>query len=224
MIGDQQDFVARLRSALPNSWFPDNAPVLTAVLNGFGCAWAWLYGVIVFAGQQARLATAIGGWLDLIAEDYGGDSWARVPNESDSTFRARLAFYMRRERTTRASLIANLTQLTGRPPKIFEPAFPPDTGGLNNPSLGWNLCGGWGSLTLPYQCFVTAYRPHGGGIANLGGWSSNPPAIGLGGWNTGALAWANLLLVQGTVTDAQIYSEIATSMPVASIAWATISN
>ncbi|GAB0115310.1 hypothetical protein [Acidisoma sp. C75] len=224
MIGDQQDMQARLLRALPKGWFADQAPILAAVLSGFASTWAWLFRLIFFAGQQTRVATASSGWLDLIAYDYGGASWARNPNESDAAFRRRILFNMQRERTTRAALIANVTTLTGRAPAIFEPAFPPDTGGLSTPTLSWNTSGGWGTLSLPYQCFVTAYRPHGGGIANLSGWGTNPTSFALGGWNTGAIAWGDLSLLEGAVTDAEILSAVAQSMPAASIAWTALSN
>jgi hypothetical protein len=224
MTGDQADMVARLRAALPQGWFADDAPVLSAVLSGFASVWAWLFTLLTYVQQQTRITTASGGWLDLIARDYGGTSWARESGETDTAFRARITHNLQRLRGTRSALIANVTALTGRPPLVFEPANPRDTGGVSTPTLGWNSLGGWGSLTLPYQCFTVAYRPKGGGIANVGGWGSAPVTFALGGWNSAALAWGDTSLISGSVTDAQILAAVAESMPAATIAWTALSN
>lgn len=224
MTGDENDMQARLRALLPRGWFADEAPILATLLAGLASVWAWSYGLLDYVGQQTRIATASDGWLDLIAEDYGGASWARQTGETDNAFRTRIHRNLSRLRGTRQALIDNVTALTGRAPTVFEPAFPPDTGGLNGPGLGWNSQGGWGSLALPFQCFVIAYRPHGGGIANIGGWGSNDTSFALGGWNTGALGWGDAALVRGAVTDAQILAAVADSMPAASVAWTALSN
>lgn len=215
---------ARLRAVLPQGWFADDAPILSSVLDGFASVWAWLFTLLTFVQQQTRIATASGGWLDLIARDYGGAGWAREIGETDTAFRARIAHNLQRVRGTRSALTANVTALTGRPPAIFEPANPLDTGGFSTFTLGWNSLGGWGSLSLPYQCFTIAYRPQGGGIANVGGWGSVTAVFALGGWNTDALAWGDTSLISGSVTDAQILAAIADSMPAATIAWTILSN
>jgi hypothetical protein len=224
MIGDQDDMAARLRAVLPTGWFADDAPILGGLLAGLASAWAWLYSLLAYVQQQTRIATASGGWLDLIACDFGGASWAREAGESDTHFRARIQFNLRRLRGTRAALITNLTALTGRAPQVFEPANATDTGGLNTAELGCNTSGGWGNLYLPYQCFVLAFRPTGGGIANVGGWGTTGATFALGGWNTGAMAWGNASLETGIVTDAQILAAVADSMPAATIAWTALSN
>jgi len=224
MTGDQNDMVARLRAVLPTGWFPDDTPVLNAVLSGLAESWAWLYGLVGYAASQTRLATASDGWLDLIARDYGGARWAREPAESDTAFRARIGSNLQRLRGTRAAVAGALTALTGRAPAIFEPAYPPDTGGWNSAGLGFNSAGGWGSLALPYQCFITAYRPTGGGIANSAGYGGDGTSFALGGWNAGALQWASLDMIEGSVSDTQIFAAIADCMPVAAIAWTIISN
>lgn len=215
---------ARLRALLPRGWFADDAPILAALLAGLASVWSWSFGLLDYVGQQTRIATASGGWLDLIAEDYGGAGWSRQAGETDDAFRGRIGRNLLRPRATRQALIDNVTALTGRAPQIFEPAFPPDTGGLNGPGLGWNSQGGWGSLSLPYQCFVIAYRPHGGGIADIGGWGSADSTFALGGWNTGALGWGDAALIRGAVTDTQIFAAVADSVPAASIAWTALSN
>jgi hypothetical protein len=224
MIGDQDDMQSRLLAALPNGWFADDAPVLSALLAGLANAWGWVYGLLAYVRQQTRIATATDGWLDLIARDYGGPALARQTGETDAAFSARIRQSLQRLCGTRGALIAAITNLTGRVPVIFEPAYPPDTGGLGGSGLGWNTVGGWGNLSLPYQCFVTAYRPSGGGIADTGGWGGigATPNLALGGWNTLALQYGNASLIEGQVTDAHILATIADCMPAAAIAWTAL--
>jgi hypothetical protein len=228
MTGDQDDMQARLRSALPNGWFADEAPILTGLLSGLGNAWAWLHSLLAYVRLQTRVATATDGWLDMIARDYGGPALARQTGETDAAFSARINRNLQALRGTRAALIAAITNLTGRTPVVFEPAYPPDTGGLGTIGLGWNTLGGWGNLHLPYQCFVTAYRPAGGGIADSGGWgnlsASTKSNLALGGWGTGALQYGNVSLIEGQITDAQIFATIASTMPAATIAWTALSD
>lgn len=224
MIGDTSDMAGRLRAGLPTGWFADDAPILNALLSGIGSAWAWIYALIDYAQQQTRLATASAGWLDLIAWDLGGPSWVREGAESDARFRERIRYNTQRLRGTRAALVSNITALTGRSPQIFEPANAADTGGFNTGQLAWNFAGGWGTLSLPFQCFVIAYRPSGGGIANVGGLGGSITTFALGAWNTGALAWGDAELVAGTVTDQQIMDAIVDSLPAATIAWTALSN
>ena len=228
MTGDQNDMQTRLLAALPNGWFPDEAPILSGLLSGLANAWGWLYSLLAYVRLQTRIATATDGWLDLIARDYGGRAWGRQTGETDTAFSIRIRRNLQALAATRAALIAALTNLTGRTPMVFEPAYPPDTGGLNTGWLGWNTVGGWGTLTLPYQCFVTAYRPAGGGIADSGGWgslaASTTPNLALGGWNIGALQYGNTSLIEGQITDAQIFATIANCMPAATIAWTALSD
>ena len=228
MTGDQNDMQRRLLAALPNGWFADEAPILSGLLSGLASAWSWLYSLLAYVRLQTRITTATDGWLDLIARDYGGPSWGRQTGETDAAFSARIRRNLQALAGTRAALIAAVTNLTGRTPAVFEPAYPPDTGGFNTGSLGWNAAGGWGNLSLPYQCFVTAFRPAGGGIANSGGWGSMTaaatPNLALGGWNTGALQYGNASLVEGQITDAQIFATVANSMPAATIAWTALSD
>jgi hypothetical protein len=175
---------------------------------------------------QARIATASGGFLDLISTDFFGMALPRRNAEADGLFRARISQELLRPRATRSALVLALTELTGRPPRVFEPARPRDTGGY---SVG-GLCyggqtvvggseilvpgaGGWGSLALPYQVFVTAYRPAGGGIALLAG------------YGTGGLPYyGDLSMLSTVVSDADIQTTVTKLLPTASIAWMNIAN
>jgi hypothetical protein len=218
MLGDQQDMLRRIKAVLPARWFADASPVLDGLLNGLAAGWAWVYGLLGFVMAQTRIATATGVWLDMIARDCFGTRLARRGGQADDPFRTRIQRELLRERGTRGAISAVLRDLTGRAPVIFEPARIADTGAYGV-ATGYGAAGAWGSLSLPYQCFVTAFRPHGNGIAQVSGWGA--PAGGYGG---GALEYASLGMVQGQVTDADINAAIAGVLPVATIAWTRITN
>ncbi len=224
MLGDSEDMLTRLRAVLPTRWFPGDAPILDALLHGLAWAWAWCFGLLGYVRTQTRIATATDVWLDIIAEDFFGTSLRRPPGQDDDVLRRRIRLELFRDRATRAALSRALLDLTGRAPAIFEPARATDTGayagtGAEATGLGYGVAGGWGSLDLPFQCFVTALRPNDSGIASVAGWGG--PG---GGYGTGAIQYASLAMVQGQVTDTDIAGAIAAVMPAASIAWIRISS
>ncbi|MCW3477643.1 hypothetical protein [Limobrevibacterium gyesilva] len=216
--GGVADMLGRLKAVLPPRWFADETPVLDAVLGGFAASRAWLYSLLDAAKLQTRLATATDAFLDMIALDLFGRHLARRAGQGDAAFRARIQAEILRERGTRAGLVGVLTELTGRAPVVFEPARPADTGGWGV-AAGYGAAGGWGSLVLPFQCFVTAYRPVGEGIAFVSGWGCSA-----GGYGGGAIEYASLAMAQVQMTDADIAAAIAGVMPVGAIAWTRISN
>lgn len=217
MTGDQADMVSRLKSTLPARWFPDSTPVLDGLLSGLAWSWSWLFAMLAYVRLQTRLATATDQSLDQIANDCLGSRLFRRGAEPDQAYRRRIGLELLRDRATRQALVGALTDLTGRAPVIFEPSRPADTGAWNGP-LGYGLAGGWGSLLLPFQAFVTAYRAQGSGIANTAGYG------GPAGYGQGAFQYASLAMLTGQVTDADITTAIAGVMPTASIAWTRISN
>jgi hypothetical protein len=224
MTGDQQDILTRLRMVLPVRWFPDNAPVLDGMLNGLASAWTWIYQQLQYAKAQTRIATATDVWLDIIASDFFGDRLFRRVGQGDAAFRNRIQRELFRERGTRGAIVAVLQDLTGRAPRVFEPARSTDTGGYASLSgggggAGYGSAGGWGSLALPFQCFITAYRPVGSGIATVAGWGDPT-----GGYGRGTIEYASLEMVQGQVTDDDIYAAVADVLPVAAIGWTRITN
>jgi hypothetical protein len=223
MIGDASDMIARLQALLPLRWFPDVTPVLSALLAGLSDGWAWLYTLLGYVRQQTRIATATDSFLDLISQDFFGGILPRRFGETDTAFRARIQRELLRPRATRAALVSELVNLTGRAPNVFEPARPADTGAWGQ-ALGYGAAGGWGSLMLPFQFFVTAFRPLGSGVPSVGGWGQIPAGAAGGGWGTGAIEYASLAMVQSQVTDADINSAIASTVPVAVTAWTRISN
>lgn len=222
MVGDQYDMLGRLRAVLPTRWFPDNAPVLDGLLGGLASGWSWAYAQLQYVKIQTRIATATDVWLDIIAQDFFGARLARRFGQDDAAFRDKIKQELFRERGTRAAIIAALEDLTARAPNIFEPARSADTGGYSSLAgagggLAYGTAGGWGSLTLPHQCFITAYRPLGIGIASICGWNQVA-----GGYGSGIIEYTNLEMVQGQVTDREIYAAVADVLPVATIGWVRI--
>lgn len=169
--GSTPDITRRLRAALPLHWFADDAPVLGAVLAGFSDGWARLYDMLQTVRRQSRIGSAEGDMLDLIAADFFGARLVRRIGQGDAGFRAAILRELLRERGTRQALASALTDLTGNAPQIFEPSRPADTGAWGR-ALGYGVAGGWGSLALPFQCFVRVRRPSGQGIGGVEGYES----------------------------------------------------
>ena len=90
---------------------------------------------------------------------------------------------------------------------------------------GYAAAGGWGSLALPGQVFVSVQRPVGQGIPNVAGYGSLDPAQGTvpaGGYGRGAIEWGAAAKEAPHVTDADLYAAIVDVMPAASIAWTAL--
>jgi hypothetical protein len=220
-IGDQQDVYRRLRGYLP-PWFGDEAdtPIINGLLQGLAYAGAYVYSLLNYARLQTRIKTATDGWLDMIAADFFGDALLRAASQSDESFRARILINLFRERATRAGLIKILQDLTGRTPIVVEPTRPADTGSYGGPLIGYGVAGAYGSLLMPFQAFVTAFRPTGTGIPLVAGYG-----ISTGGYGQPSRAsYAALSMIQGSVTDAYIYAAVDSVKPVATIVWTRISS
>src|SRR5579875_588026 len=178
--GDAADMAARIRAVLPGSWFPVDAenastPILDGVLAGLGIAWAQVYRLLSYAKRQTRIATATDFFLDIIARDFFGSRLVRRVGEQDDVFRSRIQANLYSPRATRAAVSAAVADLTGYVPSIFEPAYSQDTGGYGTPvqgggNLAYGRSGGWGSLELPFQFFIEAYRPLANGLARVAGY------------------------------------------------------
>lgn len=218
MTGDTQDMLGRLKLALPARWFADTAPILDALLTGLASAWSGLYTLLTYVQAQTRIATANGIFLDIAAVDYLGDTLPRRAGEADAAYSARIRANLLTPRATRASVEQALMALTGRAPAVFEPLNATDTGGYNV-NLGYNTSGGYGSMTLPYQFLLTAYRPNNTPVSNAGAYNDGP-----GGYNAGSMFYADAAQFAGTVSDSEIYAAVAAVLPTATIAWTQISN
>lgn len=238
MIGDTTDMLARIKATIPPRWFASTTPGLVAstpVLDGLlnGPAWlnSWLYDLLQYVAAQRRITTASSFNLDLIARDFFGNLYQRIQGEFDDSYRARIKANLFAPKATRAAVIAAVTALTGIPPVVFEPRNPSDTGGWGHlgmtqgTGLGYGVAGGYGSLLLPFQAFVKAFRPHGGGIASVGGYygfGSGLPAFG--GYGVGSLEYVGRSMIPASITDDVIYATIADTAPVATILWTAITN
>jgi hypothetical protein len=220
---NQQDLLQRIKATLPAGWFGEATPILDAVLNALAAGWVGLLGLLDYVRMQTRISTAFDGWLDLVATDFFGSRVQRRLQEPDVSFRQRISTELLRDRCTRAAIHDTLLELSGRSPIIFEPTNPQDTGCYSSLGtieagcFGYCISGGWGSLDLPFQAFVTAYRPALPGIAMINGWGGSWGGFGVGlSSYTGAdsnSSWAN---------DAEIYETTARTASACTIVWMSI--
>ncbi|MDB6104032.1 MAG: hypothetical protein JWO52_4031 [Gammaproteobacteria bacterium] len=219
-VGSQDDFLARLQRLIPNGWFAVGAaPLRDGLLTGIANTLAFVYSILAYLRLQTRISTATDGFLDLIAADFFGNTLFRANSQSDPSFRARIIASILRERGTRSGVQSILTQLTGRVPIIFEPQRPSDTGVYGGPGLAYGLVGGYGSVLLPYQSFVIAFRPAGQGIPNIMGYG-----IPVGAYSTPSqIEYASLSMING-VNDNDLYAAINSVRPAGYTIWASISS
>lgn len=223
MVGDIQDILGRIKAVLPRGWFADVTPVLDSILSGASAGWSFLYSQLALVKSQGRLSTASGFGIDLFAADYFGPQLPRM-GASDNSYRARITKSLLRPQCTRAALAAILTDMTGRPPTIFEPLRPADTGAYSTGSSGpyalsYSVAGAWGSPAMPFQAMVIAYRPPETGIPIVAGWGA-----GEGSYGMGAIEYATPAMSQVQVADQDIFSAIASVAPIGTTLWARISN
>lgn len=125
--GESRDIVNRVKRLIPHRWFSYAAPLRDAILGGLSDTASSFYDLILFAQQQARIKTASGPFLDMIAYEYLGRFLLRS-DASDEVFRQQILSTVLQERVTRAGVTSVLTKLTGNPPIIFEPWNTYDTG------------------------------------------------------------------------------------------------
>lgn len=195
MTGDADDIAARLKRALPR-WFgyvADLQPVRDAFVAGIAAALAPLHALITFTRDQARVATATGGWLELAAFDFFGDDFPRLLNESDASYSRRIRQEVLRERQTRNAIDKAVFDLTGIHPEIWEGHYAPVCGGYGTPALAYGVAGLYGSLRAPFHVIVTMPEPTGFGIPNRGGWGTV-----LGGYGVGNFSFVDESLITGT--------------------------
>lgn len=218
-IGDQSDIFARIKAVLPR-WFGPSSPLLDALVTGLANAEAFAYSLYLYAKLQTRILTATDGWLDMVAADFFGAALLRASNQSDASFRARIIANLLRERGTRNAINRVLIDLTGRAPIIFEPQRPADTGAYGAPNSGYGVAGGYGSMLLPFQAFVRAYRPTSTGIPLVAGYGSSP-----GGYGIASQAdYASILQSTGAVQDADIQAAIDSVKPAGTTIWVQINS
>ena len=236
--GTTAGWLGRIKSVLPGRWFADNNPVLDTALTGVADMYAWLWAMLSYVALQARVATATGAYLDAISWDFYAGNLPRLLNEKDAAFSARIRLNFFAPKATRAAVIRAITNLTGRAPVIFEPSNTGDTGAYYNAAspyvgggLAYGTAGGYGSLLIPFQYFITAYRVLDVGVGVVGGYGvaagagayANAAGTGYAGGSAGAIEYTNPAMWSGAVTDATIFAAIAAVNPAAVTAWARLS-
>lgn len=212
MTGDQSDIWGRVRSLLPASWYQGDTPIVDALSQAPAWALSNNYAQITYAALQLRIKTATDGWLDIISSDFFGTDLPRLINETDGAFRARILANLFVKGPRRADMSNVLTLITGRTPTIFEPSNTTDSLGWENFYFDSN--GGWGD-PMPYQSFVTAYRPTGG-------------LVDLAEWDTYRLSWDSYGAWSDnsptSITDAAIIAAVESTKPLGTIVWLRIAD
>ncbi len=217
---DQANLLGRINALLPNRWFPVGAsPIKDAVLSGAANALAAIYEMLVYLRLQTRISTATDGFLDLIAWDFFAGTLTRLVNQSDASFRNNILINLLQPRGTRASVSSILQRLTGRIPLIVEPQRAADCGGYGI-AYGYGSGGAYGSLLLPYQSFVIAYRTVIFGAPNVAGYG-----VPTGAYSTPSrAAYIDLALAQQGVTDSQIIASVESVRPAGYTIWLNLSD
>lgn len=223
--GDTTDIARRLKRALPRWFGADNGPtpVLDALLDGIATGLSFIHSLIAYSNLQVRLATATGGWLELWANDFFGGQLIRSPGQGDDSYRAAIRARLMRPAGTRAALIQAITALTGQAPRVFEPMNPTDTGAYNEGHLAYNRAGGYGSLTSPYEAFVTVYRATASGPSYIAGYNISTGAYSQGSLGSRA-AYVGADSMQGSVLDQDIYDTIEAVRAAGITVWVAITN
>jgi hypothetical protein len=221
MIGDSHDLVARVRKVLPRRWFQWAAPYRDAILGGLADSAAWCYSLITYARLQSRIATSSGIFLDLIGWDFFSARFTRRNGETDNSWRPRILQEILRPRQTRAAITQLLIDLTTRTPVLIEAWNTGDVGGYGIASMGGYGTGPgcYGSLALNNEVFVTAFRAPNQGIPNVNGYGGY-----LGGYGMGSQDYADLSLITGPITDAEIYARIAQTIAAGVTAWVALED
>jgi hypothetical protein len=200
-VGDSTNLQSRLARYLPRSWFgqPGDAPLVGSALAGFAAAFVNIFGLITFAIQQARIATSTGGWLDLTAYSFLGDTLPRFHLEADDAYRPRVRKEIFRDRNTRPAGVEILTELTGVAPFVFEGWYAPVNGGRGSGRLAYSRAGRWGSTNAPSQVIFHVPQPQNYGIPRRGGWGSKTPAgAAVGGYGDGNFSYTNATEIVGS--------------------------
>jgi hypothetical protein len=223
MAFDQQTIVQRIKATLPARWFGENTPILDTVLNSLAAGWVDLLALVDYLVMQTRIGTAFDGWLDLVAKDFFGHRIQRRLQETDTSFHQRISTELLRDRCTRSAIYDTLLEMSGRPPLIFEPTNPQDTGCYSTANttepgcFGYCISGGWGNLNSPFQAFVTAFRPVLPGIAMINGWGGS-----IGGFGAGLSSFTSSSTNSSWADDSEVYETVARAAAIGTIVWMSI--
>ncbi|ONG55748.1 hypothetical protein BKE38_08760 [Pseudoroseomonas deserti] len=221
-----EDFRARLRSHLPVGWFPDNAPVLDAVLGSIATHKSFSMEQLDYVGDQARISTLRDVFLNMFADEFFGKGMLpRRVGEADGNYRARIKRELFRDRGTRPAMVGVIEDLTGTEPVIFEPMNARDTGAYNI-NMAYNSAGRYGSNLMPYQVIIDVTRGATvGGVPGAQGYGNKPRAAypkAIGGYGRGAMMYATPSDIKADVTDETIINAINATRPVGTTVWVKI--
>lgn len=153
---DQNDFLQRMLSVVPISWFNFDYPLLISILSAYAAVYAQMMQQIIYLKKQMRISTADMPFLILMMNDFLGGRLPPRYKESANTYRARLKANILRLRNSVAAYISVIFDLTGRIPIVLEGFNAGDTnylnGGLflNDNKLGSDGCA---------QLTIIVYRP-----------------------------------------------------------------
>ncbi|GAN88067.1 hypothetical protein Gain_0128_008 [Komagataeibacter intermedius TF2] len=166
----QNGFALRIRRLLPTGWFPsapavgetEQAPVLNALLQGFGSVFAWIWAMLAGTADQTRLATMSGAFLDMFAADFFGTTLTRGQGESDGAFRTRIEEALFPSLGTRPDVVNTIADEVGAAGRVIEPRNATDCKGLGSvaaPATGGGYGYGvaalrYGSRGAPFQLFA----------------------------------------------------------------------
>lgn len=196
--GSVDDFAGRLRRLLPKGWFPpepqgleeEAAPVLAALLSGFGAVLAGIWQLMLECSRQMRLSTMSGAFLDMAADDYFGESGlVRRASESDNVYRKRISASLFAERNTRQAVTNAIVAATGVRPVIIETLNAADCHALAcaaSPAMGGGY--GYGADALRYgslqggQFFVETQLGKAADLATVCRAVDQTAAMGVTGW------------------------------------------
>lgn len=178
----QGQFASRMRALLPDGWFPsgpamgetEQAPVLNAMLQGFGSVFRFVWALLTYIYPQQRLATATGPMLDIFAQDFFGSNLPRLTGESDDDYRARIKAELMPVRFIRPAIEDAISGSWDDKWALIEPRNANDTKGIasmSSPAVGGgygygskigyenladigDACLRYGSELAPFQGFI----------------------------------------------------------------------
>lgn len=234
-VGDKDDVYNRSFMNLA-PWFGvgDKAtfPVLYAVLQSFVSVYTFNYSQYEYVSNQMRLQTAYGNNLDLISQDYLGNSLPRYNNESDANYRARINANVLQPASTLFAMSNALFVLTGFTPYIFEQWNPgpisPDGTYVDSSNITHTTT--YNPATkYTYQAFINVYLPQYVGMNTYPWYNVHTGAtnflyynqtsngkITIGGWYGGQS------LIQENITPAQVYQVVQNTKVWGTLIWVQI--
>ena len=164
----QEQWAQRLVNTQPAQWFSDTAKnpggVLYSICMAFGQVFTGLQQGLLLGYDASYIQTAVGTYLDTVAQDFFGTEVVRAPGEPDASFAARIMAGLLQPAATWGAMNSALTAFSGASPTIIEPWDCSETGNYDRSffDVPDNAEGGL-RLTpnTPYEVLVIASTPSG---------------------------------------------------------------